>query len=182
MVYVGDHLQDVINEVVAFYVDRDGEQTFEFYIDRYTEFLSDLLFNVPAVNGIYARRDARWDIYAYVFDLYNDAYGDDDIPKRLRRATHASDVPYILEPTIDILDWKLHDKHKNIKEFFEESFAEFAIEGHPLNHQALWLEISADRTLRYMQIAKEFETKMGFFNGLKQRQIHHTPYQFSVAS
>ncbi|KHJ79007.1 hypothetical protein OESDEN_21357, partial [Oesophagostomum dentatum] len=84
LVYVGDHLDELTNDVIAFYVDREEEQSNEFYVDRFTEFLSDVFFNVPVANGILARRAAGWDIYAYFLDHHNDAIFDEKIPKKLR--------------------------------------------------------------------------------------------------
>ncbi|VDO06251.1 unnamed protein product [Haemonchus placei] len=82
---------EVIDKVIAYYVDRNEEDAYDFYLDRYTEtsltwiqFLSDVLFNVAAVDGILARRGGRWDLFAYSFNHYNKAVWSDNIPKRLR--------------------------------------------------------------------------------------------------
>ncbi|KIH67146.1 hypothetical protein ANCDUO_02523 [Ancylostoma duodenale] len=83
-VYIGDHLDELLKDIVSYYVERDEEQHFEFYIDRYTEFLSDLLFVVPSADGIMARSAAGWDMYAYSLDHYNEAIWDKDVPRRLK--------------------------------------------------------------------------------------------------
>ncbi|EPB74216.1 hypothetical protein ANCCEY_06705 [Ancylostoma ceylanicum] len=82
--HIGDHLEELLRDIVSYYVDRDEKQEHEFYIDRYTEFFSDLLFIVPSADGIFARRAAGWDMYAYVLDHYNEAIWNITVPKRLR--------------------------------------------------------------------------------------------------
>ncbi|RCN36931.1 Carboxylesterase [Ancylostoma caninum] len=59
-VNIGAHLEELLNDIVPYYVDRDEEQHFEFYVDRYAELLSDLLFVAPSAGGILARRAAGW--------------------------------------------------------------------------------------------------------------------------
>ncbi|RCN36937.1 hypothetical protein ANCCAN_17178 [Ancylostoma caninum] len=82
--YIGDHLEELLNDIISYYVDRDEEQHFGFYIDRYTEFLSDLMFVVPSADGILARRAAGWNMYAYSLDHYNEAIWGKDVPHRLK--------------------------------------------------------------------------------------------------
>ncbi|VDN35590.1 unnamed protein product [Cylicostephanus goldi] len=91
LVYTGDDAQKIVDDLVSFYVDRGEEKNYEFYIDRYTQFISDAIFNVPIVDGILSRRKAGWTIYAYFLDHYNDAIWNDRVPKRLRGISlHAS--------------------------------------------------------------------------------------------
>ncbi|CAJ0589174.1 unnamed protein product [Cylicocyclus nassatus] len=164
-IYVGKNLQKVTDKVLAYYVDRDEEENSDFYLDRYTEFLSDLFFNVPAVEGILSRvKAAHWEIYAYIFDHYGEVPWEEKIPKRLRRATHSSEFPFAIgvDELLD-LGMTLKPEQQKFADYFGESFAEFAVEAHPLNHQKLWLEISEDPSIRYMNMSSIYELKKGFF-------------------
>ncbi|KIH61319.1 hypothetical protein ANCDUO_08413 [Ancylostoma duodenale] len=82
-VYSGNHLEEILKEIIGYYIDRGEQKEFEFYINRYTE-ENDVFFVVPTVVGILARRDAGWKIYAYSLDHYNDATWSKDVPKKLR--------------------------------------------------------------------------------------------------
>ncbi|CAJ0589175.1 unnamed protein product [Cylicocyclus nassatus] len=160
--YVGNHLSNILQEVIGFYVDKNEEKHFEFYLERYIEFLSDLLFNVPAVDGILARRSAGWDIYAYVFD-YCPYEFNDKIPERLRGATHGSEFVYFGDISA-VLGREFEEEEENIADFLGESLSEFAKNGHPSNNQQPWLRIKAGSAIRFMNIAPKCEMKTGFFN------------------
>ncbi|CAJ0603561.1 unnamed protein product [Cylicocyclus nassatus] len=80
VVYWVDDLQ---NDVISFYIDGNGERRSEFYINRYTEFVSNLIFKAAIVDDILARRNAGWNVYAYILDYYNDAIWN-DVPKKLK--------------------------------------------------------------------------------------------------
>ncbi|PIO60457.1 Carboxylesterase [Teladorsagia circumcincta] len=82
--FLTNNWDKMINDVVAYYVDRDEEDAYDFYLERYTEFISDVMFNVPAVDGILARRGQGWNLFAYSFNHYNKAIWHDDITERLR--------------------------------------------------------------------------------------------------
>ncbi|KHJ77277.1 hypothetical protein OESDEN_23103 [Oesophagostomum dentatum] len=123
--YSGIHLEEIINDVIAFYVDRGEEENHEFYIDRYTEFLSDLLFNMGIANGVIARRDAGWDVYAFVLDHHNDAIWNSSIPVKLRGAPHASELPYT--NGVGILgNFEFDENEQIIADVFQQSIIEFA--------------------------------------------------------
>ncbi|CAJ0589183.1 unnamed protein product [Cylicocyclus nassatus] len=162
--YVGNHLSNILQEVIRFYVDRDEEKHFEFYLERYVEFLSDVLFNVPAVDGILARRSAGWDIYAYVFDYCPPEFDDDKIPGRLRGATHGSEFVYVGDISALMGGREFKEEEAKIAEFLGESLSEFAKNGQPSNNQQPWLRVKADSAIRFMNIAPKCEMKTGFFN------------------
>ncbi|VDN26460.1 unnamed protein product [Cylicostephanus goldi] len=83
-VYSGEHQEKLLNDIIAFYIDRGEKKNKEFYIDRFAEFISDVNFNVPAVNGILSRLNTDWKLYAYTLDYYNDALFADEVPQKLR--------------------------------------------------------------------------------------------------
>ncbi|VDM77076.1 unnamed protein product [Strongylus vulgaris] len=162
-VYSGEHLQEIISDVVARYVDREDQKSFAFYIDRYTEFISDLLFNAPAVEGILARRDAGWDMYVYLLDHYNDAIWDSKVPKEMRGAPHASETPYVSDVFI-LKKFEFNEDERAVAEVFQQSFTEFVKIGAPSNHHEVWLEVGARSDLRYLRIAPYPELQQGFYN------------------
>ncbi|VDL69444.1 unnamed protein product [Nippostrongylus brasiliensis] len=79
-----NQISNAIGDIVSYYVDRDEEHSYEFYLDRFTEFVSDVLFNVAVVDGILARRQEGWNLYAYSFDHYNKAIWPENVAERLR--------------------------------------------------------------------------------------------------
>lgn len=93
-----------MQEVIAYYADRNEEELYDFYLDRYTEvskwlhiqwshwenhkidlqFLSDTMFNVATVDSVMARRLDNSNLYLYKFDYYNEAIWPKKFPERLR--------------------------------------------------------------------------------------------------
>ncbi|CAJ0589173.1 unnamed protein product [Cylicocyclus nassatus] len=157
VVYVGDHLDELVDEVVTYYVDREAEDNFAFYLDRYVEFVSDVLFNIPAVDGILARSKAGWKVYTYVFDHHNDESFDAKIPKRLRRATHASDYYYAVGVKAMRL-LKSYENDKKVAEILQNTIAEFVKKGRPADLE-LWPETSADQSISYLEISSDPKKK-----------------------
>ncbi|VDL79613.1 unnamed protein product [Nippostrongylus brasiliensis] len=82
--FYGNQISNAIDDIVSYYVDRGEEHSYEFYLDRFTEFVSDVLFNVAVVDGIPARRQEGWNLYAYSFDHYNKAIWPENVAERLR--------------------------------------------------------------------------------------------------
>ncbi|CAJ0589177.1 unnamed protein product [Cylicocyclus nassatus] len=162
LVYVGDRLEDFTGDIVSFYVDRDEEPKSEFYINRYTEFVSNLLFEAAIVDDIQSRQKAGWTVYAYMLDYYNDAIWR-DVPKALRGAPHASEYPYV--HGINVLSpFEFNEDDRTVANFFRESLVEFIKTGILSHHNKSWLNISSDPNIRYTQITPHPQTNTGFFN------------------
>ncbi|EPB74221.1 hypothetical protein ANCCEY_06710 [Ancylostoma ceylanicum] len=161
--YIGDHLEELVNDIISYYVDRDEEQHFEFYIDRYTEFLSDLLFVVPSADGILARSAAGWDMYAYSLDHYNEAIWDKDVPKRLKGAPHGCEFQYTKAMHF-CKHFHMNEEEQVVADVFRHSFIEFVRIGDPSNEHEVWLEVGAGKDLRYLQITPKPLMKLGFYN------------------
>ncbi|EYB92310.1 hypothetical protein Y032_0195g1474 [Ancylostoma ceylanicum] len=165
-VYTGDHLEEVLKEIIGYYVDRGEVKEFEFYINRYTEFLSDLLFVVPTLDGLLARRDAGWDIYAYSLEHYNDATWNKDVPKKLRGPAHGCEFPYIKGTHFveNIQEGEANAEEQVITEVFQQSFIEFVKIGAPSNDHEVWLDVGTDANIRYLLITPNPQMKQGFYN------------------
>ncbi|KHJ79638.1 hypothetical protein OESDEN_20710 [Oesophagostomum dentatum] len=164
LVYTGKHKQELIGQIVKYYVYRKEKHNDIFYLNRYTEFISDVHFTVASVEGILARRKAGWDIYAYLLDHYNDGiFNNTNIPEGLRGAVHASEFPYMsgLE-LIGKIDFD--EKEQVIADVFRQSFTEFARNGAPRNQHVSWLDVGKDPRLRYLRITPEPEMRSGFYN------------------
>ncbi|KIH59105.1 Carboxylesterase [Ancylostoma duodenale] len=123
-----EHFDDAMDEVIEYYADRDEEDSYAFYLDRYTEFISDTFFNVPAVDGIVARRHTGWDMYVYSFDHYNDAIWNDSVPKRLRGSPHVNEYPYIFELFV-LGSYEMDEKEQIVADVIQQSFISFVKTG-----------------------------------------------------
>ncbi|CAJ0589169.1 unnamed protein product [Cylicocyclus nassatus] len=161
--YIGGHLDELMDEIIRFYVDRGEEENNEIYLDRYTEFLSDVFFNVPVANGVLARRAAGWDIYAYYLDHYNDAIWDGKVPKKLRGAPHFAEFPYV-NGVGRLAKYDFTKKEQVVADVFRQSFASFVKNGAPTNNHEVWLDIGTEDFLRYLRVTPDPEMRDGFHN------------------
>ncbi|KAL6743806.1 hypothetical protein Aduo_016802 [Ancylostoma duodenale] len=164
-VYSGNHLEEILKEIIGYYIDRGEQKEFEFYINRYTE-ENDVFFVVPTVVGILARRDAGWKIYAYSLDHYNDATWSKDVPKKLRGPFHESEFPYTIGKHIvrNIPEGEANEEEQRIAEIFRQSFINFVKIGAPSNNHKVWLDVGTDARIRYLQITPNPQIKQGFYN------------------
>ncbi|RCN34668.1 hypothetical protein ANCCAN_19487 [Ancylostoma caninum] len=170
-VYSGNRLEEVLREIIGYYVDRGEEKEFEFYVNRFTEFLSDLLFVVPTVDGIMARRNAGWEIYAYSLYHYNDATWNGDVPKKLRGPVHGSELPYTIgkRKMKNAEEVQANAEEQAVAEVFQQSFIEFVKNGFPSNDHKAWLDVGTDADIHYLQITPNPKMKQGFYNGMQSR-------------
>ncbi|CAJ0589179.1 unnamed protein product [Cylicocyclus nassatus] len=126
--YYKNYTASVLEELIKYYVERDEEHSYEFYLDRYTEFMSDVLLNVASVDGILARRKAGWKMYAYSFDHYNDAIWNSDVPERLRGSPHVNEYPYIFGLFI-LGNFEMGEKEQIVADVIQQSFINFVKSG-----------------------------------------------------
>ncbi|ETN77177.1 hypothetical protein NECAME_03277 [Necator americanus] len=88
------------------------------------KFLSDLLFNVPGVDSILARRNTGWDLYAYFFNHYNDAIWDKNFPMKMKGSPHASEFLYTKDVSF-FSEFEFNDEERVVADVFRQSFIEF---------------------------------------------------------
>ncbi|RCN34669.1 Carboxylesterase [Ancylostoma caninum] len=166
-VYIGNHLEELLSDIVSYYVDRDEQKQPEFYIDRYSGFLSDLLFIVPSADGIVARRAAGWDIHAYVLDHYNEALWNNPmfrhVPKKLRGAPHGCEFQYTKD--VNLLNkFDFNEEEQVVADVFRQSFIEFVKTGGTSNNHEEWLDVGAGTDLRFLRITPNPKMRQGFYN------------------
>nr|CDJ97603.1 Carboxylesterase domain containing protein [Haemonchus contortus] len=154
---------EVIDKLVAYYADRDEEDAYEFYLDRYTEFLSDVLFNVAAVDGILARREEGWNLFAYSFNHYNRAIWSDNIPERLRGSPHVNEFPYMFD-VFALGEFEIDETEQIVADVVQQSFINFAKTGVPLNQHARWQGVGTSTNLRHLAISPEPRMEEGFYD------------------
>ncbi|VDO75576.1 unnamed protein product [Haemonchus placei] len=154
---------EVIDKVIAYYVDRDEEDSYDFYLDRYTEFISDVMFNVPAVDGILSRRDKGWELFAYSFNHYNKAIWPDDLPKRLKGSTHVNEYPYMFD-IFAMGEFEIDETEQIVADVVQQSFINFVKTGVPLNQYGPWQDVGASTDLSYLAISPKPQMEQGFYN------------------
>ncbi|KAL6743795.1 hypothetical protein Aduo_016794 [Ancylostoma duodenale] len=158
-----EHFDDAMDEVIEYYADRDEEDSYAFYLDRYTEFISDTFFNVPAVDGIVARRHTGWDMYVYSFDHYNDAIWNDSVPKRLRGSPHVNEYPYIFELFV-LGSYEMDEKEQIVADVIQQSFISFVKTGVPKNNHVEWAKAGNNADIKYLSISPEPKMKENFYH------------------
>ncbi|KAK5974291.1 hypothetical protein GCK32_009793 [Trichostrongylus colubriformis] len=158
-----DKLDEVINKIIAYYVDRGEEDTYDFYLDRYTEFLSDVMFNVPAVDGILARRDKGWNLFAYSFNHYNKVIWSEDIPERMRGSTHINEYPYMFN-MFPFGQYEIDEKEQIVADVIQQCFISFVKTGVPSNQHAIWQNIGTSTAPRHLAISPSPHMEVGLFN------------------
>lgn len=74
----GSKAEEVQQKIIKFYLDADGDSAF--YLTKYSDILTDILFGIPALWEARAKREAGWPVYLYVNNYYNKDMFGDDIP------------------------------------------------------------------------------------------------------
>lgn len=84
----GDNRNQVWEEILDYYT-RQGKPEEEqelngFYVDRYSEMLSDVTFNVPIIREIVERVERKTPVWTYLLEHYNEKIWKDYVPERAR--------------------------------------------------------------------------------------------------
>ncbi|WKY13787.1 hypothetical protein Q1695_004544 [Nippostrongylus brasiliensis] len=162
--FYGNQISDAIDDIVSYYVNRGEEHSYEFYLDRFTEFVSDVLFNVAVVDGILARRQEGWNLYAYSFDHYNKAIWPENVAERLRGSPHVNEYPYIFD-IFALGSYEIDEEEQIVADLIQQSFINFVKSGVPSNPHVDWKEVDFSDDLRYLSISPKPKMSRGFYSG-----------------
>ncbi|CAJ0584068.1 unnamed protein product, partial [Mesorhabditis spiculigera] len=127
-----------------YYIKRDApaKPDTKFYVQRYTELLSDLMFVVPTLHDLELRRLQNWPSW-----LYQITYTS-SLEKKLERdnrgAWHATELKYLFD-IFGIKDEDLAPEDTKFQKAFVDSLANFVINGNPSTDSFKWDQVSKDK-------------------------------------
>ncbi|CAJ0574937.1 unnamed protein product, partial [Mesorhabditis spiculigera] len=136
-----------------YYIKRDApaKPDNKFYVQRYTELLSDLMFVVPTLHDLELRRLQNWPSW-----LYQITYTS-SLEKKLDRdnkgAWHATELKYLFD-IFGIKDEDLAPEDAKFQKAFVDSLANFVINGNPSTDSFKWDQVSKDKPWTYANFAE----------------------------
>ncbi|EGT31071.1 CBN-GES-1 protein [Caenorhabditis brenneri] len=174
----GENREKVWQELLDYYVRNDKEDTHGFYVDRYSEILSDITFNVPILREIVARVERKTPIWAYRFDHYNEQIWKKYIPEQARGSPHANEYHYLFNmPVMAQIDFT-KEPEKSIQNDLVDMVISFAKTGVPQVQDVEWRPVSDPDDVNFLNFETNgvsvkhglFQEPLEFWNSLRQRE------------
>ncbi|KAI1717328.1 carboxylesterase family domain-containing protein [Ditylenchus destructor] len=154
--------QNARNEICNFYTNQrhteNSPRTWKFYLDVYTQLLSDVLFNVPIVDMARRRARAGSSVYMYYNEYFNPAQFRDWVP--IHGATHANEYPY-MHGLFPVGKFHFSDTDEKHRSLLLEIISSFAMKGEPSIRP--WPTVSPDDNdeVHFLRIDAESEVTVG---------------------
>ncbi|CAI4224002.1 unnamed protein product [Auanema sp. JU1783] len=126
--------EKVVKKLVDFYVDQGANNSVGsgFYVDRYSLFLNDIFFTVPAVRESDFRSKNNFPTYVYSMDHYNGAiWKGRTVPDEAKGSVHTNEYPYMFEFfQLGLFDL-FSDEERPVTESIRDSIINFTKTGVP---------------------------------------------------
>ncbi|CAD6192418.1 unnamed protein product [Caenorhabditis auriculariae] len=135
-----------------------------FFIDRYTEIMSDITFNVPVLREIEKKHEVGTPIWAYMFDYYNDALFNEQVPEAAKGSPHANEYHYLFEiPMIGQIDVNVGED-RQVRDNFIEMVVSFAKDGQPKVQNKPWDPVQNPKNINFMRFTNNVTADVGLFS------------------
>ncbi|CAD6193371.1 unnamed protein product [Caenorhabditis auriculariae] len=161
----GKNFETVLEEISNFYLKpnehpEDGDNAF--YVDKYTEMLSDLFFNVASVREINRKLEVGTPIWAYKFEHFNDGIFAPHIPDLAKGSPHGNEYQYLFEMQLfSAINMTIADE--NVKKDITEMVITFAKNRKPKVRDIKWDQVSDPHNIHYLRFTSDPEVENGFF-------------------
>lgn len=172
-------------EIVDFYLGgrAEMEDDHAFYLEKYSELLSDLMFVVPTFIETLHKTNAKWPVFFYSTEYFDKHTHPEDIP--VRGSYHSIEYPYLFGIPIPYVPGKavsISAEGAEFKKHLVESFAQFAKTGDPSFGATKWPRLKPDSPLRYMRLDEKEPKVMEAFQAAKFKfwQEMRKKYEFDI--
>ncbi|EFO87676.1 CRE-GES-1 protein [Caenorhabditis remanei] len=178
----GKNREKVWEEILDYYV-REGKPENEkdlngFYVDRYSEILSDITFNVPILREITARVERKAPVWTYRFDHYNENIWPKYVPQQARGSPHANEYHYLFDmPIMAKMDFT-KEPDSWIRDDLIDMIVSFAKSGAPRVEGVEWRPVSDPDDVNFLNFESTgvsmkhglFQEPLEFWNNLRERE------------
>ncbi|CCD68892.1 Gut esterase 1 [Caenorhabditis elegans] len=178
----GENREKVWNDILDFYVKQGKPAEVKdlngFYVDRYSELLSDITFNVPILREITSRVERKTPVWTYRMDHYDKNIWKKHIPEQARGSPHANEYHYLFDmPVMAKIDMK-KEPDSWIQNDLIDMVISFAKTGVPQIEDVEWRPVSDPDDVNFLNIRSDgvsiehglFQEPLAFWNELRQRE------------
>uniref|UniRef100_A0AC34FVZ0 Carboxylesterase type B domain-containing protein n=1 Tax=Panagrolaimus sp. ES5 TaxID=591445 RepID=A0AC34FVZ0_9BILA len=142
--------KEVQQKIIQFYLGKDKmEHKYDYYLLKYTDMLSDILFNIPALWGAREKVEANWPVYLYMNDYFNKDMFGDDIP--VKGSMHANEYPYMFG-IFAISNFEFNDDDYKTQKVIIDSIVAFTKNSNPSTPSLKWPQLTAEKPFQSILI------------------------------
>ncbi|KAE9548269.1 hypothetical protein FO519_008517 [Halicephalobus sp. NKZ332] len=151
----------VQKKVIDFYLNTNppAKKDGLFYFRKYTQLLSDVMFNMPIINEAKIKADNEWKVYLYLASYINKEIFPKQIP--IKKPLHAYEYPYIFNIT-DIpfgKEFKRNDDDLEFTRILIDTMVNFIKTGNPSTEDIDWRPLTKENKYKYLEL-KPFSPEM----------------------
>ncbi|KAI1718609.1 carboxylesterase family domain-containing protein [Ditylenchus destructor] len=179
----GSKSKEVQRKIRDFYLSSADPESldYRFYLEKYSELISDLMFVVPTLIEARYKTAANWPVYLYLIDYYNKNTYPDYIP--VKGSFHGVEYPYLFGSQLVVPTLPFDEQEKIFQRNLVDSIVNFATKSNPSSGSFKWPKLSENALLDYALINGDAETRVlpGLFaKNLKFWQQMRENYDFDI--
>ncbi|CAI4225969.1 unnamed protein product [Auanema sp. JU1783] len=145
--------------VTEFYLgEEDADKDSTFYLQKYTELLSDLQFFIPSYHEIDLKRMLGWETYYYVIDHISDTFNH---KTPLKGTFHGHELRFLLS-FLDTELIPLSDNDKKFQDAFLGASINFIKTGNPSTKQLKWPPVSKEAPSLHLRLNENSSIQKSF--------------------
>uniref|UniRef100_A0A915CS73 Carboxylesterase type B domain-containing protein n=1 Tax=Ditylenchus dipsaci TaxID=166011 RepID=A0A915CS73_9BILA len=158
----GTKANQVQDRISAFYLqnhDKRPENNY-FYLEKYIEIVSDIMFFVPTLIEAKYKRAAGWPVILYFIDYFNAIKFPAQIPGKGTMKFPLCGIPYLFPENPYFPTFEFNQEDKNFQKHFLDSIISFTKAGQPSVGSTKWPALSESAPLTYAQLNGDQEVKV----------------------
>lgn len=150
----GSSAYEVRQRLVLFYLGRDVPEKpdYKFYLERYTQLVSDVLFNIPCLRMKDLKVENGWPVWFYFNVHHNPKAYKRDTP--IKGATHLDEYPYLFDIT-PYKHFDLDDNDRIMQKAMLETFTHFAKQGTPSTEEYVWERVTRNDSMKHFRFSAD---------------------------
>ncbi|KAI6213170.1 hypothetical protein M3Y94_00118900 [Aphelenchoides besseyi] len=156
------NVEEVKRKILEFYLNSNGEEKNNvFYLQRYTQILSDLQFNLPIARDIIDRRARGWSIFAYKSTYVNPEATTERCP--IKKSFHGMDQRYAILGYGEDRRFKMTDDDYKMENLLVETFVNFVKTSSPSTSHFDWRPVQTVDSLDFAALQPNPTMNGGLF-------------------
>ncbi|KAI6186287.1 Carboxylic ester hydrolase [Aphelenchoides besseyi] len=156
------NVDEVKRKVLEFYLNSNEEEKNNvFYLQRYTQILSDLQFNLPIVRDIIDRRARGWSIFAYKSTYVNPEATTERCP--IKKSFHGMDQRYMILGYGEDRRFKMTDDDHKMENLLVDTFVNFVKTSSPTTNHFDWKPVQTVDSLDFASLQPNPTMNGGLF-------------------
>uniref|UniRef100_A0A915CLW7 Carboxylesterase type B domain-containing protein n=1 Tax=Ditylenchus dipsaci TaxID=166011 RepID=A0A915CLW7_9BILA len=146
--HFGAKATKVQTEILDHYLVNKTANDSNFYLQKYTQLLSDIQFNIPIIWESRIKAQFQWPLFLYLNTYFNEKVFPEQV--KVRANFHSNDHNYLFRKENSSVQFNVQDRA--IEDFLVRSTVNFVNKGNPSTKEIIWPVTTPEIPMRYLKI------------------------------